>query len=441
MPIEVAIPAKLYPLFEPRRYKVLHGGRGGGKSQTVARVLLAMAAKQRLRILCSREVQKSLRDSVHKLLSDLIGEMKLDVASPETGGFSYDVQNAQIIGSNGSEFIFSGLQEHTAASIKSFEGIDICWVEEAHSVSEASWDILVPTIRKPNAEIWITFNPTLETDEVYQRFVLGNDDDAWVCEINWRDNPWFPKTLDDERLKMKFRNPDKYEHIWEGKCQSAAGVIFKREWFKYYDRVPDGCRFYLSTDYAVSIGENDWTEIGVFAIDSDRNIYAVDWWSGQTAPDAWADMLGTLGKRWKVQSLFEEKGPILRSVDGYIKEAMRRNDTWMQRHQLASATKKAVRAMGFAGRASNGTVFLPKNKPWVSRLVNQLCAFTGEDGRVDDMVDVCSLLGRGLDKMHAGNGPVATAKKAAYSPFSMAKYDEGIKRMGLGLAEPKARFF
>jgi predicted phage terminase large subunit-like protein len=436
MAIEVHIPKKLYPIFKPMRYKVMHGGRGGGKSQTIARVLLAMGAQKKLRILCAREVQKSLRDSVYKLLSDLISEMKLDVPNEDTGGFSYEVQNNTILGSNGTEFVFTGLLEQTMSSIKSFEGVDICWIEEAHSVSEVSWDILVPTIRKPGSELWISFNPTLEEDEVYQRFILSPPANAWICEINWRDNPWFPAELEEERKQMEFRNPDKYQHVWEGKCQSLTGVMFKREWFKSYDRLPENMTYYLSSDYAVSIGQGDWTEHGVWGMDEHGALYAVDWWSGQTDVDVWIGAWIALVKRWKPVRAFEEKGGILRAVDGAIKRAMRESGAYVLRDAMPSATAKATRAMGFAARCSSGDVYFPRGKPWVTRLVNQLCAFHGEGGQIDDMVDVCSLVGRGIDKVREAQ-PVRPKPRIIPrdTPFT---YEWHQKQVSMHKAENKA---
>lgn len=221
--IEVQIPYKLAPLYEPSRYKVMHGGRGGAKSRSVAQVLLDMAARTQLRILCAREVQKSMRESVHRLLKDTIVRLGLERF--------YTILDTEIRGLNGSLFLFSGLQSHTVDSIKSFEGVDIVWVEEAHGVSKRSWDVLIPTIRKDNSEIWLTMNPELETDETWVRFVATASDDTWVCQINWRDNPWFPQVLNDERLKAKRTKPkDEYEQIWEGKPSAVAvGAIYKHE--------------------------------------------------------------------------------------------------------------------------------------------------------------------------------------------------------------------
>ncbi|WP_287919780.1 PBSX family phage terminase large subunit [Comamonas sp.] len=220
--LSIQLPEKLGGLYEPRRYKVMHGGRGGGKSHGVAEVLLDMAARNPLRILCAREIQKSMRDSVHRLLKDKVVKLGLQ-------GF-FEVLDNEIRGKNGSLILFSGLQSHTVDSIKSFEGVDIVWVEEAHGVSKKSWDVLIPTIRKEGSEIWLTLNPDMDTDETFQRFIARRSPDTWVCEINWRDNPWFPQVLDAERRKAKHVDPESYEHIWEGKPRRVAeGAIYRHE--------------------------------------------------------------------------------------------------------------------------------------------------------------------------------------------------------------------
>ena len=221
--MQLQLPQKLQPLFLPRRYKVMHGGRGGAKSWSVAAVLLLLAAQKPMRVLCAREIQKSLRDSVYRLLVDQIQRLGLAAC--------YEVLETEIRGRNGSLFLFTGLQTHTVDSIKSFEGCDVVWVEEAHSVSRRSWDVLTPTIRKPGSEIWMTLNPDMETDETWQRFVASPSPDTWVCEINWRDNPWFPPVLNEERLRAKRTMlPDDYAHIWEGKPRRVAeGAIYRHE--------------------------------------------------------------------------------------------------------------------------------------------------------------------------------------------------------------------
>lgn len=207
-------------LFKPARYKVLHGGRGSGKSWAIARALLLQGAQDKLRILCTREIQKSLKDSVHALLSDQISGMGLESF--------YTVLESEIRGLNGTQVLFAGLQQHTVESIKSFEGCDRVWVEEAQSVSEKSWDVLIPTIRRPGSEIWVSLNPQLESDPTYQRFIAHPPPGAWVEQVNHDRNPWMPPELEAERLHAKATMPEaKYAHIWEGRCMPAVeGAIY-----------------------------------------------------------------------------------------------------------------------------------------------------------------------------------------------------------------------
>lgn len=219
--MKVQLPEKALRLFEPARYKVLFGGRGSGKSWAVARALLLKAARDPLRVLCARELQNSIDESVLNLLASQIDALGLAGA--------FDVKRTTIEGHNGSVFIFSGLR-HNTHSLKSLEGIDIAWVEEAHVVSKSSWDILTPTIRKPGSEIWVTFNPDLEIDETYARFVVNPPRDAIVMELHWRDNPWWNDTLEAERLETLRRDPVGYQTIWEGKCRrSVEGAIYGDE--------------------------------------------------------------------------------------------------------------------------------------------------------------------------------------------------------------------
>jgi phage terminase large subunit len=216
-------PVKLQCLFQPEksRYRILHGGRGGAKSWGVARALLIKGAQRSLRILCAREFQTSIKDSVHKLLCDQIIDLGLE-------GF-YEITQASIRGKNGTEFSFVGLKNNVA-NVKSYEGVDICWVEEAQTTSRLSWNILIPTIRKEGSEIWVTFNPELETDETYQRFVLHPPENSVVQKINWSDNPWFPETLMLEKDALKMRDIEAYNTVWEGICrQTVDGAIFARE--------------------------------------------------------------------------------------------------------------------------------------------------------------------------------------------------------------------
>jgi phage terminase large subunit len=220
--IEWEFPEKLGFLFDTHRYKVAYGGRDGAKSWSFARALLLQGAEQPLPIGCFREVQKSIKDSVHQLLSNQVEELGLT-------GF-YDILRDEIRGENGTFFRFAGLSAQTRDSIKSFEGLKRAWVEEAHSVSKRSWEILIPTIRAPESEIWASFNPDLDTDDTYQRFVVNGPPNSKVVHINFTDNPWRSRALDIEREHLLKTDPDAYAHVYLGECRAAVeGAIYYKE--------------------------------------------------------------------------------------------------------------------------------------------------------------------------------------------------------------------
>ena len=220
--LTVEIPRKLEMLLKMHRYKVVYGGRGSAKSWSIADALLFLGAHQKLLILCTREIQKSIKESVHRLLCSRIEALGL--------GEFYDIYETTIKGRNGTEFIYSGLHGHTVESIKSFEGVDVVWVEEAQTVSEVSWRILLPTIRADNSEIWVSFNPDMETDAVWQRFMVKRPTNCVVVKMNYTDNPWFPKELEQERLDCKRDYPDDYANVWLGENRvTVAGAIYAKE--------------------------------------------------------------------------------------------------------------------------------------------------------------------------------------------------------------------
>jgi phage terminase large subunit len=219
--MRIEFPEALEFLFTPARYKIAYGGRGSAKSWSFARALLTQGAAKPMQILCAREVQKSIADSVHRLLSQQIDAMGLN--------HFYEVTNIAIRGRNGTEFTFAGLK-HNVNSLKSIEGTDICWCEEAQTVSKASWQTLIPTIRKPGSEIWVSFNPELDTDETYTRFVRDPPPGAVVRKINHSDNPWFPDVLRDEMELLRERDHDAYLTVWEGHTRQVLdGAIFAQE--------------------------------------------------------------------------------------------------------------------------------------------------------------------------------------------------------------------
>jgi len=209
-------------LLPPARFKVLYGGRDSAKSWSIARMLLVRGRAKAERILCTREVQKSIAESVHQLLKDQITALGMNDF--------YDVQQNYIRGQNGTQISFHGLSGQTATSIKSFEGTTLCWVEEAQTISKRSWDLLEPTIRAPNSEIWVSFNPDMDTDETFRRFVTNPPPDSIVVKMNWQDNPWRSTVLDAAREKMRNEDPDNYAHIYEGMCRPAVeGAIYYKE--------------------------------------------------------------------------------------------------------------------------------------------------------------------------------------------------------------------
>lgn len=225
-------PYKLGFLFEPSRYKIAYGGRGGAKSWGFARALLLLGADKPLRILCMREVQKSIKESVYELLRQQIRELGIEHAYEPTTAKN----PTEIAGVNGTRFMFAGLSDMTSASIKSYEGVDICWVEEAQTVTRRSWDLLTPTIRKDGSEIWVSLNPELDDDETWKRFILSRPTNAKIVEINYSDNPFLPQTLKEERqeflrlVEIGQRDRDDYENIWEGKTKAALpGSIYHKE--------------------------------------------------------------------------------------------------------------------------------------------------------------------------------------------------------------------
>ena len=248
------IPEVFTPLLEPYRYKVMYGGRGSAKSWTVARLLVQKAASQTLLILCTRELQKSIKQSVHRLLRKQIELLGLSDL--------FDITDTSIkCVTTGSEFIFLGVK-HNTEEIKSTEGVDICWVEEGHSLTESSWDIIDPTIRKEGSEIWITFNTRFKFDHVYKMFVVDRPPaGSWVERINHDDNPYFTDVLQKQMLETKEKDFEKYLHIWEGELkQLATGAIFGKQITEIkkgnryrYVPVQKACEVHTFND----IGKND----------------------------------------------------------------------------------------------------------------------------------------------------------------------------------------
>jgi phage terminase large subunit len=225
----IQLPKKAAVLFEPHTYKVLYGGRGSGKSWSFAKSLLVLGRRRKLFIVCAREFQSSIKDSVHKLVADQVHQM-------EWHDF-YQIKESEIVGENGTKFVFVGVRNNVQ-SIKSMEAIDIFAAFEANLVSKNSWETVLPTVRRDppfgpfdnGSEVWVEFNPDLEKDETYIRFVLNPPADCVSVEMNYYDNPFFPKFLEAQKDEAFRRDPDDARTIWGGKTRKTLkGAIFARE--------------------------------------------------------------------------------------------------------------------------------------------------------------------------------------------------------------------
>jgi len=239
--------ASYLPLLEPARYKGAHGGRGSAKSWFFASLLIARCIRQPgLRAVCVREVQKSLDQSVKRLLEDTI--VRLGV------GHLFRVLNTHIETPGGGTIIFQGMQNHTAASIKSLEGYDVAWVEEAQALSQHSLDLLRPTIRKEGSEIWFSWNPRAPTDPV-DSFLRGPSlpPGAVVIKTSFEDNHWLPAELKRELEWDQTNNPQRYAHVWGGEYLRRSEAAVFRNWRTAEFETPADARFYFGADWGFSV--------------------------------------------------------------------------------------------------------------------------------------------------------------------------------------------
>jgi phage terminase large subunit len=266
-------PKAFLELMQPARYKVYYGGRGSAKSWTFAEALVAKAHTECHLILCARQFQSSIKDSVHKLLRITIHRMGLDDW--------FTITDTTIISKvTGTAFIFKGIHQHPD-EIKSLEGVTICWVEEAQSTSKAAWEILIPTIRLDESEIWVSFNPMFASDATSQMFIESKPAahiKSIIRKVSWRDNPFLSSTLNDERLAMLEASNDDYQHVWEGNYRkiSAASVLGGKVTIAEFE-TPLDAHFYYGADWGFS--QDPTTLIRSFVLDDvlyvDHEAYGV----------------------------------------------------------------------------------------------------------------------------------------------------------------------
>lgn len=247
--LRVETPRVFAPLLQPCRYKGAWGGRGSGKSTFFAELLIERCLMQpATRAVCVREYQRSLDQSVKRLLEDVIARWGV--------GYAFRILNTHIETRGEGRIIFHGLATHTADSIKSLEGYDIAWVEEAQTLSQRSLDILRPTIRKPGSELWFSWNPNKATDPV-DAFLRGDQPppDGIVIETSYRDNPWLPPDLRAEVEWDQARDPDKFAHIWLGQYLRRSEARVFRNWRVADEPIvpPEGTAFYFGADWGYSV--------------------------------------------------------------------------------------------------------------------------------------------------------------------------------------------
>lgn len=288
MPVQFSVAPAFSPYLRASRYKAIYGGRGSGKSHFFADAAVLNATNSRgLRILCVREVQKSLKESAKRLIEDKIRDHGVSR--------QFNILGTEIRTPGDGIITFAGMQDHTADSIKSYEGYDIAWVEEAQSLSPRSLELLRPTIRKPGSELWFSWNPRSARDAV-DTFFRGDNppDNAIINRINYDQNPWFPAELDDERRLDKQARPDRYAHIWLGEYEpTAIGAIWTRVTIhenRRHEAPDDLNRVLVAVDPAIS-AEAGSDEHGIVVVGrgDDQRGYVLDDVSMRGSPRQWAD--------------------------------------------------------------------------------------------------------------------------------------------------------
>lgn len=252
--VDTNINLKVANIYKPlwknaKRRNYIYGGRGSGKSHDVAEYCLFRAYQSKIKVLCTRELQNSIADSVYSLLKDKIVDMHLD--------FFFTVYKDRIVGNNGSEFIFKGIHNNVS-EIKSMENISIAWLEESQSLSRESIDVIVPTIRAPGSIIIFTFNPYKDNDPIYMEMKNATEDDL-VIKANYSDNPWFPEELRLEMERDKKNDYQKYLWVWEGECLGLSDAqIFRGKYVVENFETPKNADFHFGADWGFA---NDPTTI------------------------------------------------------------------------------------------------------------------------------------------------------------------------------------
>jgi phage terminase large subunit len=301
------------PFLQPARYKGAHGGRGSGKSWFFAGAIVEACVLKQTRAVCVREVQGSLKDSSKQLITDIIAAHNL--------GRQFNILESEIRGPNDSLIIFRGMQNFNASNIKSLEGYDIAWVEEAQDLSQKSLDMLRPTIRKDGSEMWFSWNPSSEFDPI-DMFLRGKNapPDAIVRQVNWSENPWFPQVLRNDMERDRAADPAKASHVWDGEYQQApsgayyADLLAKARLDGRITRVPHDPALEVHVSFDLGVGQNQSL---CFTQRTGRELRWIDYLEGN-------EEAASEGYSWYARKMRERPytyAPLVFPHDGRVREA------------------------------------------------------------------------------------------------------------------------
>ena len=377
-------------MMRPSRYKALYGGRGSGKSHFFAEAMVGNAAiNQGFRAVCVREVQKSLKESAKRLIEDKIAAM----------GYSdrFIIQRDQIITPGNGVIIFEGMSDHTAETIKSLEGMQVCWVEEAQTLSAKSLEMLRPTIRAPGSEIWFSWNPRSKSDPV-DAFFRGSrpPEDAIIEQINYTDNRFFPAELEAERLHDKETNPDRYAHIWLGAYEpEALGAIWTRQVIEDNRRpeAPALERIVVGVDPAVTNTEvSDMHGIVVCSLGEDGHGYVLEDASLKGSPHQWANRALAMYDKWEADAIVIE----VNQGGDMVRHTLESTGRGARIVEVRATRGKHVRAEPISALYSTGRIH---HVGTFSDLEDQLVLFTAHGYEGDDSPDIADAMIWGMTEL------------------------------------------
>jgi phage terminase large subunit-like protein len=377
-------PRVFVPALEPARYKILAGGRGSGKSHFLAEMLVERCIMYPgTRAVCVREIQRTLKESAKRLIED-----KIKALGVET---KFECLTTEIKTPGGGLIIFQGMADHTAESIKSLEGFDVAWVEEAQTLSAKSLEMLRPTIRKPGSELWFSLNPRSPTDPVYDlAFGISPPPDSVIIRANWSDNPFFPAELEQERVFDQRAKPDRYAHVWEGALEPVAiGAIWDRTTLHQHRvrDVPPMDRIVVAIDPAVSsVPGSDEHGIVVVGVGQDGRGYVLDDLSMRGAPHQWASRAIAAMDRWEADGIVIE----VNQGGDMCRHTLQSQRPYVRVIEVRATRGKHVRAEPISALYSLGRV---SHVGTFDRLEAQMCQMTaagfegdGSPDRVDALV-------------------------------------------------------